>query len=141
MTRVMFLAVIAALAICAETASLGHQRSQGELHRGKRQFSWSSNQVVTQIGGEESGGEQRVNSHNTILGNTQNVRQVATADNNKQIVHQGYSLFGPSEQEVVQIATGKGYQHQIIHQKGSIFGNTKYKYTQRGGTKQVFIGK
>ncbi|XP_047498872.1 uncharacterized protein LOC125045579 [Penaeus chinensis] len=141
MTRVMFLAAIAAFAICAEAASLGNQGSQEELHRAKRQFSWSSNQDITQIGGEESGGEQIVHSHNTFLGNTQKVRQLATADNNKQFVHQGFSLFGPSVQEVEQIATGGGYQHQTISQRGSFFGSTKHKYIQRGGTKQVIIGK
>ncbi|XP_027206632.2 uncharacterized protein [Penaeus vannamei] len=148
MTRVMFLAVVAAFAICAEAASLGNQLqlqaeggSEEELHRAKRQFSWSSNQDITQIGGEGSTGEQIVNSHNTFLGNHQKVTQFGKADNNKQIVRQGFSLFGPSVQEVKQIATGKGYQHQIIEQKGSIFGTTKHKYIQRGGTKQVLIGK
>ena len=138
MTRVMFLAVVAAFAICAEAASLG---SEGELHRAKRQFSWSSNQNVEQYGGQNSGGEQFVSSHGTFLGNTQKVGQLGVGDNNKQFVHQGFSIFGPSKQEVEQVATGGGYQHQTVSQKGSIFGASSQKVIQRGGSKQIVTGK
>ncbi|XP_027206637.2 uncharacterized protein [Penaeus vannamei] len=138
MTRVMFLAVVAAFAICAEAASLG---SEGELHRAKRQFSWSSNQNVEQYGGQESGGEQFVSSHGTFLDNTQKVGQLGVGDNNKQFVHQGFSIFGPSKQEVEQVATGGGYQHQTVSQKGSIFGGSSQKVIQRGGSKQIVTGK
>ncbi|XP_042858559.1 uncharacterized protein LOC122244661 [Penaeus japonicus] len=145
MTRVMLLAAIAAFAICSEAASLGNQLqaeegSQGELQRAKRQFSWSSDQDITQIGKEESTGHQFVSSHNTLFGNNQRVGQLGKADNNKQIVHQGFSLFKPTNQEVEQIATGGGYQHQIVSQKGNIFGGSQ-KVIQRGGTSQIITGK
>ncbi|XP_047498969.1 uncharacterized protein LOC125045625 [Penaeus chinensis] len=138
MTRVMFLAAIAAFAICAEAASLG---PQGELHRAKRQFSWSSNQNIEQYGGKESGGEQLVSSHDSFLGNTQKVGQLGIGDNNKQFVHQGFSLFGPSKQEVEQVATGRGFQHQTVSQKGSIFSGSSQRVIQRGGSKQIVTGK
>ncbi|XP_037788853.1 uncharacterized protein LOC119584358 [Penaeus monodon] len=138
MTRVMFLAAIAAFAICAEAASLG---PQGELHRAKRQFSWSSDQDVKQYGVDTPGGEQFVSSHNTFLGNNQRVGQLGFGANNKQFVHQGFSLFGPSKQEVEQIAKGGGFQHQTVSQKGSIFGHSSQRVIQQGGTKQIVTGK
>ncbi|XP_063588783.1 uncharacterized protein LOC134765927 [Penaeus indicus] len=138
MTRVMFLAAIAAFAICAEAASLG---PQGELHRAKRQFSWSSDQNIEQLGGKESGGQQMVSSLDTFLGNTQKVGQLGFGDNHKQFVHQGFSLFGPSKQEVEQIATGSGPQEQTVSQKGSVFGSSSQRVIQRGGSKQIVVGK
>nr|BBC20610.1 hypothetical protein [Penaeus japonicus] len=147
MTRVMLLAATAAFAICSEAASLGNQLqaeegSQGELQRAKRQFSWSNDQDITQIGSaSEPGGHQFVSSHDTFLGNTQRVGQLSNGDNSKQFVHQGFSLFGPSKQEVEQIANGRGFQHQTVSQKGSIFGHNSQKVIQRGGSRQIVTGR